>query len=255
MAPSPDHSDHSAPSPDYPLHRPELYEALRHGDRLLAHAMAPDERSVRAGERIVQTEEDCPFVFRLRAGWLCRSRGLGDGRRQIITIFLPGDLCAVKALLFAEQPDAIEALTDVTMNAIAQDRLRLLAAEEPDVALRLMLQLAEDERRLHSWVIGLGRGTADEKMAAMLLDFRGRLRRIGLCPDDSFRVPLTQHQMGDYLGITVVHVNRVLRRFREAGLVTIRSNVVTLHAPERLAALARPVQDPFERAMADFAAE
>jgi CRP-like cAMP-binding protein len=239
-----------AASPNYPLHRPEIYEALRRGDLVLAHAMAADERAVHAGERIVQTGEDCRFVFRLRTGWVCRSRGLDDGRRQIITVFLPGDLCAVKALLIAEQPDGIDALTDATFNAIAQDRLRLLAAEEPDVGLRLMLQLAEDERRLHNWVIGLGRGTADEKIAAMLLDFRSRLRRIGLCPRDSFRLPMTQQQMGDYLGLTVVHVNRVLRRFREAGLVTVRRNVVVLHAPERLAAVARPMQDSFDRAMA-----
>ena len=239
-----------AATPNYPLHRPEIYETLRRGELALARAMAADERALRAGQRIVQAGEDCRFVFQLRTGWLCRSRGLEDGRRQIITIFLPGDLCVVKALLFAEQPDAVEALTDATLTAIAQDRLRLLAAEEPDVALRLMLQLAEDERRLHNWGIGLGRGTADEKMAAMLLDFRNRLRHIGLCPGDRFRLPMTQLQMGDYLGLTVVHVNRVLRRFREAGLVTVRSNMVVLHAPERLAAIARPMHDSFERAMA-----
>ena len=79
-----------------------------------------------------------------------------------------------------------------------------------------MFQLAEDERRLHNWVTALGKGHADERIATLLLDLRGRLHaQAGLANGDGFYIPMTQQEMADHLGLTLVHVNRVLRRLRE----------------------------------------
>jgi CRP-like cAMP-binding protein len=108
----------------------------------------------------------------------------------------------------------------------------------------------EDERRLHNWVVGLGRGDAEERIAAMLLDFRWRLGRLGLVRDETYRFPMTQQQIGDYLGLTVVHVNRVLKRLRDGGLATIQNRLVTIHDVAGLQAMAFPVQDLFEREVA-----
>ena len=196
-----------ATSAGYPLHRPELHDALRQGDVLLLRAMAESHATLPTGRKIICTGEGSETVYRLRTGWLARTRKLDDGRRQTLTIFLPSDLVGVKSMFLREQPDSIECLSGVTVNAIDHEQLRRLVENNGHIALRVIFQLGEDERRLHNWVIGLGRGNAEERIATMLLDFRGRLHRLGLLNGgDSYRLPMTQQDMGDYLGLTVVHV-------------------------------------------------
>ena len=97
-----------------------------------------------------------------------------------------------------------------------------------------MFQLAEDERRLHNWVAALSKGSADERIATLLLDLHGRLHHAGLANGDAFRMPMTQQEIGDHLGLTLVHVNRVLRRLREAGIVTVQRGMVWVEEMEQL---------------------
>jgi CRP-like cAMP-binding protein len=240
-------------STGYPLHRPELYDALCEGDALLVRAMAGRPARFDKGRKIIRAGEESTTVYRLHTGWLARTRAIEDGRRQIVMIFLPGDFAGVKSMLLREQPDTVECLTDVTLNAIDHEQARRLVETNGKIALRMLFQLGEDERRLHNWVVGLGRGSADERIATMLLDFRGRLRRIGfLNGGDRFRLPMTQQEIGDYLGLTVVHVNRVLRRLREAGLATLKGGKAVIHDAAALQRIANPLQDVFERATPEF---
>jgi CRP-like cAMP-binding protein len=191
-----------------------------------------------AGQRLVDAGRPQARIYRLRTGWACRTRTLADGRRQILGVLLPGDLFGVKNLVLARAAESIEALSPVTLNWCTREGLLALAEAQPDVALSLLLHLAEVDRRLERWTVVLARCTAEERLAAFLLSLRARLRRIGLMPRDSFVLPMTQQQMGDHLGLTVVHVNRVLRRFRQAGLVTVHHRAVTFGDVARLARLA-----------------
>src|SRR5918911_4040089 len=126
-----------ASSTGYPLHRPELFEALSQGDRLLLKAMA-EHRVFGAHDVIVPAGEAHEWVYRLRTGWLCRSRTRSDGGRQIIAVLLPGDFFGIKSMLLRRQPDAVECLTDAAVNLVSQVRLREVVAAHPEVALRLM---------------------------------------------------------------------------------------------------------------------
>jgi CRP-like cAMP-binding protein len=237
----------------YALHRPDILDALERGEAAIARAMAAQPpKLVRAGEAIMQAGEAHERVYRLRTGWLARTRPLPDGRKQIILVFLPGDLLGTKCMYLTRQPDAIEALSDATLEWIDYRALRELVRRDPDAATRTTWQAMEDERRLHNWVVGLGQGDAEERMAQMVLDFRARLRRLGLSRDDTYRLPMTQQQLGDYLGLTTVHVNRVLKRLREAGLLSIRRQTVTIEDVAALERMAWPVQDVFERTRPGF---
>ena len=137
-------------------------------------------------------------------------------------VFLPGDLMGIKSMLLQRQPDTIECLTDARVRTIDYQRLLDLTAQDHATSVRVMFQLAEDERRLHNWVTALGRGMADERIATLLLDLHGRLHRAGLANGGGFYMPMTQQEIADHLGLTLVHVNRVLRRLREAGIVTVQ---------------------------------
>jgi CRP-like cAMP-binding protein len=235
----------------YPLHRPELRDLLIQGDAVIAKAMEPPRR-FRKGEVLVRTGQESRAVHLLEDGWVARTRSMEGGRRQIIVVFLPGDLFALKSMLLERQPDTLEYLTDVTVRKIDHRRMLELAAREHAASVRIMFQFADDERRLHNWGAALGRGSAEERIAALLLDLRGRLAQTGRIDENGFEMPLTQQQIADHLGLTVVHVNRVLRRLRDAGIVTARRGFVRVGELARLSQLAAPLQDIFERTTPEF---
>jgi len=237
---------------NFPLHRPELLNALERGDALITKAMGDQRKRFKKGDEIIGSGEPCDTVFRLESGWVGRTRLLDDGRRSIMTIFLPGDLFGVKSFLLTEQPDSVHALTNSTVLTLQHDRLRELFETKPSVALRIAFQLGEDERRLHNYVIGLGRANAAERIAMMLVELHGRLARVGIDGDGTYPCPLTQEEMADFLGLTLVHVNRVLRRLRTEGLATVSRGVVQIHDLPGLHKLAQPVLDIFERSRPEF---
>ena len=237
---------------DFPLHRPELLDMLRRGDALITAAMGKGNKRFRKGDEIIRTGEPCDTIFRLESGWAARTRVLDDGRRSIIAVFLPGDLFGVKSFLLSEQPDSVHSLGNAVVQTIQHTRLRELFESEPSVALRIAFQLGEDERRLHNYVIGLGRANAAERMATMLLELHGRLGRAGLIQNGAYRCPMTQQEMADFLGLTPVHVNRVLRQLHGDGLATVTRSMVQIDDMVGLHKLAHPVLDIFERAQPEF---
>lgn len=230
---------------EHSLVRPEMRELLRRGKAELLAAMSPAPQVLQRGEVLVQMEEQHDFVYVVESGWLCRSRTLPDGRRQVIVIFLPGEICGIKTVFMTHQPDAIEALTTASVRRIHYKEACTLAAKDFAVAMHLAWQLAQDERHLHNWNVRLGRANAEERLAALLLEMRNRLHALGIISAaERYSFPLTQQQVSDHLGLTTVHVSRILRRFRELEMVTIRNNdVIFLRNARLLEEIARPVQD------------
>lgn len=237
----------------YPLLRPELHDAASRGHAVLSAAMRANIRHVAAGTVLIREEEPHETTYHVQSGWFARSRQLSDGDRQIIVVFLPYDIFGVKCMLMDVQPDSVVALSEGSVGTIYRRELRDLAARNPDVALHLMFQLAEDERRLHNWTIARGR-PALERTALMLLDFRGRLDRLGLLDGDSYRLPMTQQDIGSRLGLSYVHVNRTLRDLRERGVATVRNGTVQIEDLAQLRELSLPLLDVFEREERAFGA-
>jgi CRP/FNR family transcriptional regulator len=230
-------------APLYPLHRPEIYDRLRRADVLIDESMLDGLATFRRRQRVVGIEGERSTIYRLLTGWVARTRPMSDGRRQILSIRLPGDLIGLRRLLVTKPATAIECLTPVTLARIERSRMEKLIEDSPDVALRVMFQLAEDERRLHNWVVALGRGAAEERIAVMLIDLDFRLNHLGLSRENTFAFPLSQQQIADHLGLTQVHVNRTLRDLRERGIATIMDGTATLYDLPALRALAEPFLD------------
>lgn len=237
---------------DFPPPRNQIQDRLEAGDRALVRVMPAHARTLKPRETLIATGEPHNQIYRLQSGWMCRCRVLSDGRQQIIMVFLPGDLLGLKTMLLDRQPDSVQCLARATVQALGYEPALELARTDPDVSLRFMWQLAEDERRLHNWVIALGRGSAIERIATLMLDFRGRLMQAGLIKGDSFAMPMTQEQIGDHLGLTLVHVNRTLRRLRDQGILTVSHGLVQIHDVDALALYAAPMQDIFERESKSF---
>jgi CRP-like cAMP-binding protein len=224
--------------------RPEIEILLTEGKNHLLAALEPTPLRFAPGDALMRLGEEHEYLYVVEEGWLARSRTLEDGRRQIMVLFLSGDFCGIKTMFLERQPDAIEALTPAIARRIHYRAASTLAAGDFAVAMFLAWQLALDERHLHNWVVRLGRGDAEERLAALLLEIRERMGARGLDVSRGYALPITQQQIADHIGLTVVHVNRVLRRFRQLEMVALqRGRVLLLDNFAALEDAARPVQD------------
>ena len=236
------------PNIRYPLHRPELRDLLVRGEVTSEQAMGPPTRR-REGERWSAPAKRAErYTCWNPAG--SREPAHRGGRRQIIVVFLPGDLMGIKSMLLERQPDTIECLTDAQVRTIDHKRLLELVAQDHAVSVRIMFQLGEDERRLHNWVAALGKGSAEERIATLLLDLRGRLHQ---AVGQWRRVPDADDAAGNRRSPRADHRAREPRSApaREAGIVTVQRGVVT-QRDARLSWLAAPLQDIYERATPEF---
>src|SRR4051812_6420209 len=111
----------------FPLHRPELHDLLIQGETAIRASMGPPMGG-RKGDVLINTGEERGTVSLLESGWIARPRAIEDGRRQIIVVFLHGDLMGIKPMLMERQPDTIESLTDVHVRNNNQRRLLDLVA-------------------------------------------------------------------------------------------------------------------------------
>jgi CRP-like cAMP-binding protein len=173
----------------------------------------------------------------LISGWACRQRVLPDGRRQIFSFLLPGDgvaltrrlgpeLSTVAALTAIETVDA-EPVLDAIQAGKAPGLARALAAVEP-----------LEQTQLFDHMVRLGRQTAYERVAHLLLELQRRLEIAGLGDNQRFPLPLTQEILADALGLSIVHVNRTLQQLRRERLIELRSGVAILLERELLANIA-----------------
>lgn len=230
----------------FPTPRAEIHQSLAAADALIRRVVQPP-RLLRPASVLVATG-DCPgTLYTLRSGMMAWSRTLPDGREQIIMFRLPGDLLGLRNLIFDRYPDVLRAISPVVVQSLDHATALQLARSNPDIALRFIWQLAEDERRLHNWIVALGRGHAIQRIATLILDVRGRLMRAGLIGERRFGFPVTQQQIADHLGLTLVHVNRTLKRLRDENIVTFRRGVVVIDNLQALGEYAAPLQDIFER--------
>jgi CRP/FNR family transcriptional regulator, anaerobic regulatory protein len=221
-----------------PLFRPAVYEDLAQGEHDLRRAFerAPSGVAL-AGTELISAAQPSEALYVLRRGWACRVRVWPDGRRAIPEIHLPGDLVGLGAALRARPADAVVTVEPVTFRALdAADVARLLT--RPSTGAYLAWLAGEAQLRAERRADLIARFGARQRIAAMLLDFYERLRRRELIKAASYNLPLKQQQIGDHLGLTVVHVNRTLRQLREQKVAILDRHVVMIRDMERLRNLA-----------------
>jgi CRP/FNR family transcriptional regulator, anaerobic regulatory protein len=178
-------------------------------------------QTAHAGQLIYRSNEPVDGVSVLCEGWAFTFLMLFDGRRQILSFLLPGDVIATTALLRDRLSLSIQALTDLRYCRFSKPDLRSLMAAEPKVFDQYASICAAEKEETDQLVTDLGRRTADERIARLVLALRTRLGARGLLRDDSFAFPLRQRHIADATGLTPVHVSRVIGSFRNAGLIEI----------------------------------
>jgi len=201
-------------------------------------ALHDDVRSIAANRDIITEGYKYDALSVLRAGVAIRYRVLRDGRRQILNIVLPGDFIGFPACFFDTALHSITALSEAVVASIHFPRLFQLFGQYPRIGAAIFWLLSCEAAMYAERVIGIGQRSAVERLAHLLLELLTRLQVIGLADDCSFRLPLTQEQIGDLLGLTGVHVSRTFRQLRDDGLVVVAGQILTIRNFSALSALA-----------------
>lgn len=179
-----------------------------------------------------------PDVYRLRDGWLACSVMTAEGRRQITKFHLPGDLVGMPSLAAHEATETIEALSDAEVEIVPLDAFADVFTNHPRVAALLFMWSLEERVRLMHHLAVIGRMRANKRVAALLLLLYQRAQLNAPSRRTSFTMPLTQQDLADATGMSIVHANRSLKDLRERGLVTVVDGLVRFHSLRALTAYA-----------------
>jgi len=167
-------------------------------------------------------------LCRVQAGWACQFREFANGRRAIIDVYLPGDLIGLDAILRTRRSEEVLTLTSVTIEVVNAENALIDLMASQSTALYIAWLLGQRQQRADRLLSAVQCLDARGRLATMVLDFHTRLLRRRFITGSTYNLPLTQPQIGSYLGLTVVHVNRVLRSLRAERIVQIEKNCVTV---------------------------
>lgn len=190
------------------------------------------------GKGIVHEGQTGHKVYSLQDGWACSYKILPDGGRQIITFPLPGDCVGLRSVLLRTSDHSFSALTDAVVSSIDASRITRIFNDFPRLGAAILWTASRDEAMVVEHLVSIGRRSAVERTAHFFVELCERLRLVGLVSNDSFFCPLNQYVLADALGLSAIHVNRVLRQLRELSLLTIRAREVIIHDWAGLKALA-----------------
>ena len=185
------------------------------------------EITYRPGTLLVQEGQRDERLFTLLSGWAFRFKSLPDGRRQILNFLLPGDLIGLQGKLFDEAPHGVEALTSVTLCAFTRERTWDVFREYPALAYDITWLCAHEERFLDEGLLSVGRRTAQERVATLLLLLWSRASQLGLVSEGVLALPLTQAHIADALGLSPVHTNRTLQVLRRRRLFVLKDGLLS----------------------------
>jgi CRP-like cAMP-binding protein len=192
---------------------------------------APERPVVSDGQR-------CSECCLIAEGFCVRSKTLGDGRRQILSIHIPGEIPDLMSLFLHVMDHDLVTLTTCTLGFISHDSLRKLHRRRPKVAEIFWRDTLIDAAMFREWIVNVGQRPGPSRLAHVMAELRERLKVIGRADGSTFDMPLTQEQLGEALGITAVHVNRVAKQLREDRILELQRGRATVLDEARFLELA-----------------
>lgn len=189
--------------------------------------VGPDQDVVHEGDR----PGECHLIV---DGVLCRYKLLPEGRRQIIGFQIPGDLCDLTGFVLGRMDHSVGTLTHTKLAVIPHKRVQEITEQYPHLARALWQETIIDASISREWLANIGRRSAYQRIAHLLCEMGARLEAVGRVKEGAFEWPVTQAEVADAMGLSHVHVNRVLKQLRADGLIELRERAVVVRDWERL---------------------
>ncbi len=206
-----------------------------------------DELRVETGASFLRQGSGSEHLYTVLSGWAFRYKMLDDGRRQILNFALPADLIGLQGTMMREMEHSVEALTPLVLCVFPRTKLWDLYSRFPSLAFDITWLAAREEQLIDEYLLSIGRRTALERAAFLLLHLFVRAQEAGLAKDNAIQFPFTQQHLADALGMSLVHTNKTLKRLvasktvrwrdrvfevlDRAGLVTIAGDDFSIRTP------------------------
>ena len=214
--------------------------------KLRLHSELPDEDVAALLSIVAPTKtlpEDSPIVREgdlstqccvIMSGFAYRSKVSETGKRQILSFHVAGDMPDLQGLPIKRMDHDLTTLSEARIGFINHGSLERTIHTRPALTRALWRETLLDAALFRSWIVNLGTRSAAGRMAYLIAELRQRLAAVGLVANDQFDFPITQSKLADALGLSVVHVNRVLQAFRKQGILDLKRQVVTLRDFEKI---------------------
>lgn len=192
-----------------------------------------------AAKRDLIREGDQPGpVFVVLEGWACRYKILPSGTRQVLAFLMPGDSCDLHVGLLAEMDHSIQTITPALVATIDRIKMDVIMDRHRAVAKAMYLAQLVDEGTMRAWITSMGRRASIERVAHLMCELYLRARNIGLITQPRLSLPLSQLLLADALGMTAVHLNRVLKELRLSGAMSLQRGKLEIADPTKLIQIA-----------------
>jgi CRP-like cAMP-binding protein len=201
------------------LRRLSTHSKLSEGDKEAILALPWAIRTIEPQGYIVR-EGDVPGMCGvLLTGFAFRQKLTGDGSRQIVSVHVPGDPLDFQNFYLNESDHNVQALTRAEVAFVGLSELRELARSRPAIGRAIFVIALVDASMFREWILNVGRRAAPARVAHVLCELGVRLDAQGLADEYGYRLPMTQGQLADVVGLTSVHVNRTLKALEAQGLI------------------------------------
>lgn len=195
------------------------YASLSDEEKRLLNALEYAPTKVAAGQVLWQEGQAAQEFCTIRSGWAFTYRHLEDGGRQIIDVYLPGDIVGLREFAFSQRLTGLAMIDSGVICRFPHHRLLELFRQSILLTTIMFAISSRHQAQLTERLVNLARRNAFQKLCHFLYEMHYRLERIGESNNGRFRLPLTQEQLADTLGLSAVHVSRTFSTLSEEGLV------------------------------------
>ena len=216
------------------IHKLETHLVLSDNEKNALQSIGGTVKTLDARQDIVREGDRPSACCLLLEGFLCRYKLTHDGKRQILSFHVPGDIPDLQSLHLDVMDHSLGTLAQSTLVFLPHDTVRDLIGRCPRIGDAFWRETLIDASIFREWMVGLGRREAYGRVAHLLCELYVRLRSVGLSNGHAYDLPLTQAELGDALGISTVHVNRSLQDLRGEELITLQAGSVAVLDWDRL---------------------
>ncbi|WP_027172099.1 helix-turn-helix domain-containing protein [Methylobacterium sp. 10] len=216
----------------------ESHAALSDAERAVLERISARPRTVPAHTDLVREGDKPDGVFLVMDGFVCRQKHQPTGQSQIMAYLLPGDFGELDVALLDEIDHTLTTVSSCRIVHIAPETIAELMRDHPGIARALRVSKLVDEATLREWLVNVGCRSALSRMAHLFCELLTRMKAVGHAGEDNCVLPLTQTVLGNTIGITTVHVNRILQGMRHQELITLKRGRLTVLDLPRLKRIA-----------------
>ncbi|HXD46510.1 MAG TPA: Crp/Fnr family transcriptional regulator [Pseudolabrys sp.] len=216
---------HGTPCEACPLRKRESLREFTADELAFVKEFKADELRVEAGVSFLREGARSDQLYTVLNGWAFRYKMLDDGRRQILNYALPADMVGLQGALMREMEHSVEALTPLTLCVFPRAKMWDLYSRIPTLAFDITWLAAREEQLIDQHLLSVGRRSALERTAYLLLHLYVRAQEAALVKDSTIQFPFTQQHLADTLGMSLVHTNKTLKRLMQSNAVRWKDRV------------------------------